>query len=210
MSIAENGILIDSIDYDNGYSHAENLHVFVKELLEKNKIDMHQLAAIAVSKGPGSYTGLRIGVSAAKGFSYALNIPLISVDTLQSMTIDAIQKMPNCDYYCPMLDARRMEVYMGIYNRELIIQKDVEAFIMNEHTISQFKNYHSICFFGNGFSKGMEILNKIEGAQFIDNIAPSAKSMVDIAFQKYRKDEFEDVSLFEPFYLKDFLILGKK
>lgn len=209
VALSENGRLIDFNEYDNGYSHAENLHPFIENILEKNKILINELSAIAVSKGPGSYTGLRIGVSAAKGLAYALQIPLISVDTLQIMAVAGAEKMPTCDFFCPMIDARRMEVYTGVYDKNFEATCRTEALIITENSIEQFKQYPTICFFGNGYLKAKHLLMNLTGVHFIESIRPLAKHMITLAHQKFLNQTFEDIKYFEPFYLKDFMILKK-
>ncbi len=209
MSLSKNGELVSFKEINNGYTHAENLHVFINEVIKEASISLKELNAIAISKGPGSYTGLRIGVSAAKGLAYSLNIPLIALDTLEIMANSALIKDSNA-VYCPMIDARRMEVYTAVYDKDLKQLKETEALIIDENSVSQFSSYNKIYFFGDGMQKCKPILSAIKNAEFIENILPSAKAMCDLAFKKYAAKSFEDVAYFEPFYLKDFLILTKK
>lgn len=225
VSLAKNGKEIFCKEIDNGFTHAENLHVFIHDSLKQTNIKANELSAVAVSKGPGSYTGLRIGVSAAKGLAYALNIPLISLDTLQIMANQALnteaQRHKDTEktsqnlraavskYYCPMIDARRMEVYHAVYNHELKQQTETEALIVDENSGQKFSDYSEIYFFGDGMSKCKELLSTLKNANFIDNIKPSTKFMCDLSFKKFNEKTFEDVAYFEPFYLKDFLIKKK-
>jgi len=209
VSVSRNNELLAFKEIDNGFTHAENLHLFIETVLSEAKLSASQLAAIAVSKGPGSYTGLRIGVSAAKGLAYALQIPLISIDTLQVMAAAAAEQKA-CDFYCPLVDARRMEVYTAVYNQLLHRETAVEALIADEHSIAKFRQYTSIGFFGDGMLKCKDLLGELSNAMFIDNITPSAKFMPALAFKKFSENQFEDVAYFEPFYLKDFMILKKK
>jgi tRNA threonylcarbamoyladenosine biosynthesis protein TsaB len=209
VALSENETLIATKEINEGYTHAENLHVFIQELLTETKLPASELHAIAVSKGPGSYTGLRIGVSAAKGLAFALEIPLISIDTLQLMAAQARLRNDNDGYYCPMLDARRMEVYTAVYDSELKRVKDIQALIVDEHSIHHYSQYPKISFFGDGMTKCKGILSPLIHASFIEGIVPSAKNMLVLAYSKYQNKEFEDVAYFEPFYLKDFLILKK-
>lgn len=197
-------------ELDSGFTHAENLHIFIEDALKASGITPRDLTAIAVSKGPGSYTGLRIGVSTAKGLAYALNIPLISVDTLRVMSASAKEIVTDSAFYCPMIDARRMEVYTAVYDVQLNQHLPVEALIVDERSIEKFKSYTKIYFFGDGMSKCREILQNLSNAVFIENIVPSAKHMCALSYQKFIGSKFEDVAYFEPFYLKDFLIPGKK
>jgi tRNA threonylcarbamoyladenosine biosynthesis protein TsaB len=210
VALSKNGLLIDSIEYDNGYSHAENLHPFIERILQKNNIQIQELNAVSVSKGPGSYTGLRIGASAAKGLAYALNLPLIGVDTLQIMAVAAAEKMSQADFFCPMIDARRMEVYTNVYDKHLVEQKRTEALIITESSIESYKKYSNICFFGNGYLKAKAILKLIPNASFIESIVPSARNMIHISYHNFLNKSFENTTYFEPFYLKEFLILKKQ
>ncbi len=210
VSISKEGELISLREINNGYTHAENLHVFIDVVLKEANITAKQLNAVAISKGPGSYTGLRIGVSAAKGLAFSLNIPLIALDTLQIITNAALIKTESNALYCPMIDARRMEVYTALYDSGLKQIKTTEALIVDEGSISQFSTYEKIYFFGDGMQKCKSLLQSIKNASFIDNIVPGAKFMCDLSHKKYLAKTFEDVAYFEPFYLKDFLILPKK
>lgn len=210
VSVAKNGEIITLKEVNNGYTHAENLHVFINDILKEANVTPTQLNAIAVSKGPGSYTGLRIGVSAAKGFAYALNIPLIGIDTLATMTQQALDKSKAKGFFYPMLDARRMEVYTACYNESLEIISPVEAFIVDENSVKQLVKQGPIYFFGDGMPKCKELLNTVQGSNFIDDIYPSAKEMAKLSYNKFTKNVFEDVAYFEPFYLKEFLITSKK
>ena len=132
--------IISFREVNNGFSHAENLHGFIEEVLKESNLSFSQLSAVAVSKGPGSYTGLRIGVSAAKGLCYALNIPLISIDTLQSMAWGAAQTKNDTVLFCPMLDARRMEVYCAVYTKNLETVLPVNALVLDEKSIEVFNS----------------------------------------------------------------------
>lgn len=209
VALSENQKTLAFREIDNGYTHAENLHVFIDTLLKETAILPSRLSAISVSKGPGSYTGLRIGVSAAKGMAYALNIPLLSVDTLILMAATAKEVCAEYEFYCPMLDARRMEVYTSIYNNSLVAQTETNALILDETSVMRFKQYPSICFFGNGMPKSKTLLQDHAGAKFIETIVPSAIHMGPLSHNKFLEKKFEDVAYFEPFYLKDFMILKK-
>lgn len=205
VSVSHQGELIFLKELNAGFTHAENLHLFILEAIRKVGINPGELSAIAVSKGPGSYTGLRIGVSTAKGLAYALNIPLIGVDTLQIMAAGARSKTSAGDFYCPMIDARRMEVYTAVYDPELRMVSEVEACIVDEHSIEKFSSYPGTCFFGDGMPKCKVLLAGLTGAFFCENIWPSAKDMVKLAYGRYMEKAFENVAYFEPFYLKDFM-----
>ena len=187
---------------EDGYSHAEKLHVFIEEILKEAQIGFSDLKAIAVSQGPGSYTGLRIGVSAAKGLCYSLDIPLIAVDTLQSL---AMQLKIENGIIIPMIDARRMECYTAFFDRNYLVKRTVESEIITE--ISYQNIEEEIHVIGDGAPKCKSVL---KDAKFIfhDNIIyPSANEMGTIAFDKYQKSDTVDVAYFEPFYLKDFILI---
>ena len=197
-------------EINNGFSHAENLHIFIQDVLKEANLSIEQLSAVAVSKGPGSYTGLRIGVSTAKGLCYALQVPLISIDTLQSMTY-AVASAKNEDaLYCPMLDARRMEVYCAVYDKDLKIISPVNALVVDEKSVEVFNLNKAIYFFGDGMPKVKQLLETNKNALFIGDVFPSAKNMAALAFTKFTKKQFEDVAYFEPFYLKEFFTTAKK
>jgi tRNA threonylcarbamoyladenosine biosynthesis protein TsaB len=209
VALAKNGetILCKEIS-ELGYSHAEKLHVFIEEICNENSIQLKDLQAIAVSKGPGSYTGLRIGVSAAKGFCYALDIPLISVDTLAVLASQAVSIAKENDLITPMIDARRMEVYSAIFNNKLEKVREIEAQIIDENSFASIEN--TVYFIGDSSEKAKAVLTK-SNFIFLDEIVyPSAKDMSAISFQKFLNKDFEDVAYFEPFYLKDFLITTSK
>lgn len=208
VSIAKEGKVLASKEVNDGYTHAENLHVFIEEVLAKAGVSAKDLNAVAVGSGPGSYTGLRIGVSAAKGLAYALQIPLIAINTLQIMSAAVIKENKSDVLFCPMLDARRMEVYAAIFDKDLNTMKETSAQILPD-AISFFETGKPICFFGDGMPKCKEVLSQIPDASFIENIVPSSTALAEISYQKHRKGQFEDVAYFEPFYLKNFQINTK-
>jgi tRNA threonylcarbamoyladenosine biosynthesis protein TsaB len=210
VSISQDGHILGYKEIDNGFTHSENLHLFINELLIDLNISIKQLSAIAISKGPGSYTGLRIGVSAAKGLAYALNIPLISVDTLKIMAYQVSQLNTGYDFFCPMIDARRMEVYTCVYDTQLNSQILTQALIIDSLSIKTFDSFSSICFFGDGMLKCREVISLLQNTVCIDNIKPSSQYMCALSYEKFLKQAFEDIAYFEPFYLKDFLITSKK
>ncbi len=207
VSLAKNGetILCKEIA-EQGYSHAEKLHVFIEEILKETGIGVTDLNAVAVSKGPGSYTGLRIGVSTAKGFCYALGIPLIAVDTLQVLAKQALSVI-NYDggYIVPMIDARRMEVYSAVYDGGLNRINDVQAEILTEESYTDCPE--TFYFIGDCQEKCQTVLKGTNFHFLSEIVFPSAKEMSALSYEKFLKNEFEDVAYFEPFYLKDFLIV---
>ncbi|MFA5298660.1 MAG: tRNA (adenosine(37)-N6)-threonylcarbamoyltransferase complex dimerization subunit type 1 TsaB [Lutibacter sp.] len=202
VCISKDGEIIALKEINDGnYSHAEKLHELIKQAVSEAKIELSYLNAVAVSKGPGSYTGLRIGVSAAKGLCFALDIPLISVNTLQSL---ALSVSISEGYKIPLLDARRMEVYSQVFNNKTEKIREVCAEIITPESFSDYLNNRKVYFFGDGAEKCKEIIAH-KNAIFIDAKFPSAKDMVEISFEKFRKNNFEDLAYFEPFYLKEFL-----
>jgi tRNA threonylcarbamoyladenosine biosynthesis protein TsaB len=211
VALHQNGNLIGCYELFLEKSHSEQLTVVVKNLLEQTNIHFKEIVAVAVSKGPGSYTGLRIGVSTAKGFCDALEISLLSVNTLEAMVLQILpffeqkNKNENEIYFCPMLDARRMEVYCTILDKNMKIIVPTEAKIIDETSFSDILERKKIVFFGNGAEKCKEILKSQKNAIFISDIHPSAKNIGTLAFKKFEQKQFEDVVYFEPFYLKDFV-----
>ena len=202
----ENKIIACKEEVNKQYSHAEKLTVFITELFKTQDFSIKDLDAIAVSKGPGSYTGLRIGVSTAKGLCYALDIPLISVSTLRAMAFRMAQKEES-DLYCPMIDARRMEVYNAFYNSTNKEIRGIQADIIEADSYQKELD-KKVLFFGDGAQKCKQIIQH-PNAKFLDDIFPSSKDMLEIANEKFSENFFEDVAYFEPFYLKDF-VTGKK
>lgn len=202
VSIAANGkTLVCKEISELGYSHAEKLHLFIQDVIQEAAISFSQLSAIAVSQGPGSYTGLRIGVSAAKGLSYALQIPLIAVDTLLALAHQVLKKD---GLIVPMIDARRMEVYSAIFDFNKQKIREVQAEIISEDSFAAISD--KIYFIGDSNGKVKSVLTK-SNFVFLDAIQyPSAKEMSSISYQKYLEKDFEDVAYFEPYYLKDFLL----
>ena len=190
---------------EEGYSHAERLHVFIEAIITETGITFQDLSAIAVSQGPGSYTGLRIGVSAAKGLCFALDIPLIAVDTLQVL---ASQAKVHDGLIIPMLDARRMEVYSAIFTPNYENKRAVQAEIITENYFEELQE--TLYFVGDCAEKCKSVLIK-ENFIFLGDIKyPSAKEMSFLSFEKYKKNDIVDVAYFEPYYLKDFMMTVSK
>ncbi len=206
VALAKNGLTIALREIaEASYSHAEKLHVFIEEIIAESKITFQDLNAVAVSQGPGSYTGLRIGVSSAKGLCYALNIPLIAIDTLQSL---AAQITVSNGIIIPMIDARRMEVFSASYDKELkTIQKVAAEIITEESYQNQEEEIH---FLGDGASKCKTFFNKSNFIFHDEILYPSAKEMSNLSFDKYKISDTVDVAYFEPLYVKDFMITKKK
>ena len=189
---------------DEGMNHAALLSTYIAEALEVLKPLALKPDAIAVSSGPGSYTGLRIGVSTAKGLCYGYEIPLIAVSTLGLMTIAALKVVTDTSaLFCPMIDARRMEVYAAFYDNHLQLKREIQADIIDENSYTEILSQQPVYFFGNGAGKCKNALSH-SNAHFIDNIVPLACDMIDPAENSFIANEFVDVAYFEPFYLKEF------
>ncbi|WP_340156360.1 tRNA (adenosine(37)-N6)-threonylcarbamoyltransferase complex dimerization subunit type 1 TsaB [uncultured Winogradskyella sp.] len=207
VSLSKDGeTLVLKEDNSLGYSHAETLHLFIDEVFKISKLKPSEIDAVAVSKGPGSYTGLRIGVSSAKGLCFALEKPLISISTLESL---AHQVKATDGLIIPMLDARRMEVYSAIYNQNLELQREIKAEILSEESYSELLDFNKVYFIGDGVEKTKALISH-SNAFFIEGKLPSANEMSLLAEMKYKKSDTEDVAYFEPYYLKDFVALKKK
>ncbi|NRD24256.1 tRNA (adenosine(37)-N6)-threonylcarbamoyltransferase complex dimerization subunit type 1 TsaB [Winogradskyella litoriviva] len=207
VSLSKDGeTLVLKEDNSLGYSHAETLHLFIDEVFKSSNLKPSDIDAVAVSKGPGSYTGLRIGVSSVKGLCFALNKPLISISTLESL---AHQVKFKDGFIVPMLDARRMEVYSAIYNSDLELHREIKAEILTEESYSDILKKNRVYFIGNGVGKTKTLINH-PNAIFIEDKLPSANEMSLLSELKYKKSDTEDVAYFEPYYLKDFVALKKK
>ena len=206
VSIAKDNELLCLVEEaDEGYAHGEKLHQFIEWCAEGAAIHLKDLDAICVSKGPGSYTGLRIGVSSAKGLAYGLDVKLLSINSLEILVQSQINQ--GYDLIIPMIDARRMEVYTAQYDGAGKLLSDTEAKVIDETSFEELKG-KKIVFIGDGAEKCQEVLAHLN-ATFIQTF-PSAKEMGELANQKYTANLFEDVAYFEPFYLKDFVALKKK
>ena len=207
VSLAQDGDTIALLEEnDKNYSHSERLHVYINDVLVKANKSLKELDAIAVSKGPGSYTGLRIGVSAAKGLCFSLDIPLISVLTLEAL---ACQVNVDQGFIIPMLDARRMEVYSSIYNHNHELVRDTEAKILEKQSFQDLLNQDKVYFIGSGVEKSKTLIQH-KNAHFIEGRLPSANEISLLSYYKYKKSDIENVAYFEPFYLKDFVALKPK
>ena len=210
VALAKNGELLafkESVDQD--YSHAEQLNLFIEDVMKQAELEFSKLDAISVSKGPGSFTGLRIGVSTAKGLAYALNIPLLSVETLESMAngfLNGFSHDSN-ELFVSMIDARRKEVYMRIFDSELNPKTETAAEVIDEDSFIKWENYQKIHLFGDGADKFEEDFKENKQVLVHKDFYPSAKFMTGISNQKFIGKIFEDVAYFEPFYLKEFIAI---
>ena len=206
VALSENNRVIATRSSDEKNAHSRVLTVFIKEILKQNNFKPEDLDALAVSMGPGSYTGLRIGVSTAKGLCFAIDKPLIAIGTLQAMAIGMAEKAGSSDaLYCPMIDARRMEVYSAIFDRGNKQVREIRAEIIDEDSFSGQLQTNQMIFAGDGAEKCKAILSPDPNAYFLDHFIPSAEFMIKIAYEKFKAGKFEDVAYFEPFYLKDFI-----
>jgi tRNA threonylcarbamoyladenosine biosynthesis protein TsaB len=208
VSLADNGTVIAQNSlHEEGFSHAEQLHVLMQATLSDSGHTWKELDAVAIGKGPGSYTGLRIGVSAAKGICYALGIPLISLPTLQVMSAQALRlgEIPQNALLRPMLDARRMEVYTASFDSSLQEVTPCEAKVIEEDAFLDELEKGPVYFFGDGMEKCRSQLETMPNAYFIKDVFPGAESMAELAQQAFNQKRFEDVAYFEPFYLKEFI-----
>jgi tRNA threonylcarbamoyladenosine biosynthesis protein TsaB len=221
VALCNSAGIISLKESNESKSHSSMLSIFIEEILKESAIRARDLEAIAVSKGPGSYTGLRIGVSVAKGIAYAASIPLIGIETTLSMfwgisgTQNGTSETDKNSLFCPMLDARRMEVYYAIYDACGKTIKDISAEIISEDSFNNIPEFQKIIFFGDGAAKCKEVI-KSTNAHFADDYRISASHMHRPVFQALKDHHYEDVAYFEPLYLKDFItskprknILGK-
>jgi len=212
VALSKNDQLLAIRENDEDRSHGSLLTIFVEEVLEEAGLGPDKLDAVAVSKGPGSYTGLRIGVSATKGIAYARDIPVIGMVTLRAMVLAArdhqeVRKLEISHpglLFCPMIDARRMEVFSAVYNADLEEKQPVEATIVDGESFRELLDDQPVLFFGNGADKTRDTISN-SNALFMSGITPSASFMIPLALEAYRKKEFEDTAYFEPYYLKDFV-----
>ena len=212
VALAKDGEVLAVKESSEDKSHSSQITVFIEEVLAKAGAAMKDVEGVAVSEGPGSYTGLRIGVSTAKGLCYGLDIPLMAVNTLQTMALGASIERASGDntLYCPLIDARRMEVYYALYNGDNEMAGEVRAEIVDESFLQrQFKD-NEIVFFGDAVEKCQKVLGQNPNAVFLQNHLPTASNMAILAEKKYGSNQFEDVAYFEPFYLKDFVAVKSK
>jgi tRNA threonylcarbamoyladenosine biosynthesis protein TsaB len=213
VALAKDGHVLGFKEVNQRNIHAEVITLFIEELLAAGELKYKDLDAIAVSSGPGSYTGLRIGISTAKGLCFALDKPLISVETLQAMAYGVINsKNRNLDkdtLLCPMIDARRMEVFTAVFTTDGNQVKPTSAEIIDRDSFRELLATNKMLFFGDGAEKCQEVLGDNPNVQIIPGFTNSAIHLTQLALKKFRNKDFEDVAYFEPYYLKDF-IAGKK
>ena len=203
VALAFKGKLLTSkVLNSESFTHNEKLHLFISEILEEANLKPKQLDAISVSKGPGSYTGLRIGVAAAKGFCFALDIPLIALNSLEILVQGATQS--EVELIIPMMDARRMEVYTAIFDGGKNWINQTSALVLNQNSFKEIVKDKTVLFLGNGINKFQELIPEINLTYDFENNYPNAINMVELTWEKYISKDFESSAYFEPFYLKDF------
>jgi tRNA threonylcarbamoyladenosine biosynthesis protein TsaB len=207
VALARGNEILALREQNNGYTHAEVLGVYVDECLREAGKSTQDLDAVCVSKGPGSYTGLRIGVALAKGICYGAGKPLIAVNTLEAMADHESKKIDE-GFLCPMIDARRMEVYTAVYSKKMDKVLDTTAMVIDADSFEDFKN-STFYFFGDGSDKCLEAFSA-KGFQHIPGVMPSAVKLLGPCMQCYELGQFEDPAYFEPFYLKEFFVPVKK
>lgn len=209
VALAKDGGIIAIKENNEGLNHSVLLGSYIDNILKENGTDAHQLDAVAVSMGPGSYTGLRIGVSIAKGLCFGADIPLIAIPTLQALALSVSSKIQENAWYCPMIDARRMEVYTAFFDRNNRTMTDTKAEIIDDNSFATILSEHKVYFFGNGSSKIKGTLSS-PNAYYIEKAETSAAHLVPLAEKLFEQKKFADVAYFEPFYLKDFIATTPK
>lgn len=218
VALVENGNVIAMKESLDGQNHAEKITLFIDEIMKEAGVAYKDLDAVATSMGPGSYTGLRIGVSTAKGFCYALEKPLIAIDTLAAMAHGFISRQPSAISYqpmangqqptavlCPMIDARRMEVYSAFFNEKLERISETEALIIDENSFMEMKQNNHLYLFGDGADKLASLFENDENITVVEKFHCSATYMATLAEEAFKNKDFVDVAYFEPFYLKNFV-----
>lgn len=208
VALHENGNLISSKVNREERSHSKHLTIMVEETLKVVGLSLKEVDAFAISKGPGSYTGLRIGVATVKGYCYALDKPMISINTLEGMWYQ-IREYELADYYVPMIDARRMEVYNSVFDSVQCISK-TEAKILDVNSFSEYAEKGKIAFFGDGSTKFQELIGNKKNYNFVNDVFPDATFMGNQVYNSFKTKDFEDLAYFEPFYLKDFVTTKPK
>ena len=211
VAVSHDGQCIYHDEDFSGPNHAERLGTFVDQAMSFTDNHAIPFDAVAVSCGPGSYTGLRIGVSMAKGICYARDLKLIAIPTLELLAVPVLlgEQVDDDALLCPMIDARRMEVYAAIYDRALRSVRGIQADIVDSNTYKEWLDQRPVYFFGNGACKCMEAINH-PNARLIENVKPIAKNMFPLAEKRIAQQQFEDVAYFKPFYLKDFVAMPSK
>ncbi len=207
VALGKNEQVLETIEYaGESYSHAEKLHVFIDQILAQHQLKIQDLKAVAISMGPGSYTGLRIGVSAAKGLAYAAELPLIAVSTLESLAHKVKIKQ---GYIIPLIDARRLEVYSAVFDASHHLIRPVKADLLDQNPYEEYLAKKSCVFIGDAIEKTKTVIQH-PNAHFFSEKYPSAQELHTLAYKKFLNKDFENLAYFEPFYLKDFIVTRKK
>lgn len=209
LAIHDKGQLLAKELIQKEQSHSSTLNLAIEHLLIICGLSLDDIEAIAVSKGPGSYTGLRIGTSTAKGLCYAKDIPLISINTLEAMAYNVSRFNTSNAMLCPMLDARRMEVYAMLFDQSLNVIEDTRPVILDSESYSNYLSSKEVLFFGNGAVKVSKVTDSVN-AKVIEGVIPDAQFIGELANKKFENKDFEDVAYFEPFYLKEFMATKPK
>lgn len=205
VAIHDQGKLITTKEIHIEQSHASKLAVLVDDVIKESKIELNQLSAVAVSSGPGSYTGLRIGTSTAKGLCFALETPLISIGSLELLAYQMSKQNPDNSFLCPMIDARRMEVYCEVFDSLLNVVKPIEAKVIEPSSFADLLEQNEVIFFGDGSDKCKDQITH-PNAKFVAGIYAAASEMGQPVYQKFQNQQLEDLANFEPHYLKEFMI----
>lgn len=208
VALASDGKVVASRSINSGYSHSEKINVFIEEVIAQAGVTLKDLQAVAVSSGPGSYTGLRIGISTAKGLCYALDIPLIAVNTLDAMAQGF--NAGKDELIVPMIDARRMEVYSAVYDSEKKRVSEIEAIVVDDQYYSNFRSEKKLVLAGDGADKCQALFQNESSIIIQTSFVPQAEFMAELAEQKFQNSDIENVALFEPFYLKEFVAGPKR
>jgi len=209
VALVRDAQMIGLHHYHIDKSHSALLHEMIRQLMDNTGIEMDELDAIAVSEGPGSYTGLRIGVAAAKGICYSLDLPLIAINTLEAMACDVRHVQGSEMYYCPMIDARRMEVYTAVFDHNMQVVRPIVPVVIDENSFGDLLKENKVLFFGDGAAKCKTVIAH-EHAIFIDDVEPSARYVGILADKKFAHSQIENLVSFEPFYLKEFRTVAPK
>jgi tRNA threonylcarbamoyladenosine biosynthesis protein TsaB len=209
VSLSLDGVPVANVVAEQDNMHAANLTLLIESLFEQSKVPLADISAIAISKGPGSYTGLRIGVSTAKGLAYALNKPIIGINSLKNLASGFLSEkrmeLPTNSLLVPMIDARRMEVYRAIYNVNLDLVLDTEAVILDANTFESLQKEHFIVLFGTGANKLKELYANQDNLVIYEQFPSHASYMSEVAYQLFLQNKFDDLAYFEPYYLKDYI-----
>ena len=207
VSLSKDGVLISIIEESSeSFSHANNLHFFCEKIINKANLNFSDVDAYAFSEGPGSYTGLRIGAAAIKGFAFSFDKPVISISTLKAMAFAHKEKN---EFLCPVIDSRKGEVYLAIYNSSMKVILEPQSYVISQDSIDKLIQKNRISFFGTGIEKLKKQINH-KNASFIDGVFPSSKYLIELAQESYLNKNFVDISNFEPSYLKEFIATKQK